>query len=235
MATRRDHGCRLQDPPAVLTDFVKAWRAGYDVAYGARLSRRGDDLLKRQSAAVFYKIFNAISPLKIPHDAGDFRIMDRRAVLALRQLRERNRFMKGIFSWVGFSVVAVHYPRPRRMHGASKFRIGRLWNFALDGLFGFSTIPLKAWTYCGLVIAVGAIAYALFLVIRTLIHGIGVPGYASLMVVMLVGVATQLISMGMFGEYLARLTAEAKSRPLYIVEHHYGQADIGSAEAPPQA
>ncbi len=211
----------LQDPPELIKDFVLKWKEGYDVVYGMREARASDTWLKRWTATRFYSVFNRVSTVEIPNNVGDFRLIDRRVVEALQQLKERNRFMKGLFAWVGFPSAAVPYQRPVRAHGETKFSFRRLWNFALDGIFGFSTLPLKAWTYCGLMVAIAAVLYAGYIIIRTMIFGVDVPGYASLLAVVLVMSAAQLISLGIIGEYLARLTLEAKQRPNYIIEHHY--------------
>ncbi|MEZ5953018.1 MAG: glycosyltransferase family 2 protein [Hyphomonas sp.] len=216
----------LQDPPELIAEFVRHWRAGYDVVYGARSQRRSDSFLKRFTAARFYSMFNKVSNVPIPSNVGDFRLIDRRVVRSLGELRERNRFMKGLFAWVGYPSMAVPYERPVRPHGETKFGFRRLWNFALDGIFGFSTLPLKAWTYLGLLLAVFAVLYAVYLTVRTLLFGIDVPGYASLMVAILMVGAFQLTSLGIIGEYIARLTLESKSRPIYIVENHYKAGDL---------
>ena len=211
----------LQDPPELIRAFYAHWREGYDVVFGERAARKTDDWLKRQTAKWFYQIFNNLSPTKIPHNAGDFRLLDRRVVTALNTIKERNRFMKGLFSWVGFSAIGVPYERAVRAQGETKFKFKGLWRFALDGIFGFSTVPLRLSVYMGILMALIALGYAIFLFVRTLIMGIDLPGYASLMVVMLTIGSVQLFSIGIMGEYISRLTSETKQRPLYIVEGHY--------------
>ncbi|MEM9668382.1 MAG: glycosyltransferase family 2 protein [Pseudomonadota bacterium] len=211
----------LQDPPSVISEFVKKWREGYDVIYGERISRKDDTFLKRFTAGWFYKVFNRISRTRIPENVGDFRLIDRRVVEAVKQLPERNRFMKGLFAWVGFPSTSVAFERAPRVAGQTKFRFRGLWNFALDGLLSFSTLPLKAWTYIGALLGVAAISYAGFIIARTVLFGIDVPGYSSLMVVVLTASAAQLLSLGIIGEYIARLTIETKRRPIYLVEGHY--------------
>jgi glycosyltransferase involved in cell wall biosynthesis len=206
----------LQDPPALLPVFLDRWRDGYDVVYGQRTARE-DGFAKRVSAGWFYRLFNRVTDIPIPPDAGDFRLLDRRVVDVIRNLPERNRFMKGLFAWVGFRAVAVPYERPGRSAGGSKWRLWRLWNFALDGVTAFSTAPLRVWTYAGGVVALLAFLYAVFIVVRVLILGIDLPGYPSLMAVVLFLGGVQLISLGVIGEYLGRLVAEAKRRPLYVV------------------
>ena len=211
----------LQDPPEILRDFMARWREGYDVVYGVRATRNDDTWLKRTTAGLFYRIFNRMSPTPIPANVGDFRLMDRRVVEAVRQLPERNRFMKGLFAWVGFPSTGIAFDRAPRAAGQTKFRFRSLWNFALDGLLSFSTLPLKAWTYVGALLAVTAVLYAGMILARTLVFGIDVPGYASLMVVLLTASAAQLLSLGIIGEYIARLTSGAKQRPIYLLEGHY--------------
>ena len=215
----------LQDPPELIQKFYNYWLDGYDVVFGERVQRKSDDWLKRQTAVWFYRLFNTLSPTKIPHNAGDYRLLDRRVVTALKTIKERNRFMKGLFSWVGFSAIGVPYERATRVRGKTKFKFKGLWRFALDGIFGFSTVPLRLSVYMGIIMALMAFGYATFLVIRTLMMGIELPGYASLMVVMLTIGAVQLFSIGIMGEYISRLTSEAKQRPLYIVEGHYKHND----------
>lgn len=222
----------LQDPPELIATFVEKWREGYDIAYGLRESRASDSLLKRISAGAFYGWFNRISDTPIPPNVGDFRLLDRRVVAALRQLPERGRFMKGLFAWVGFPSVAVAFERPPRRHGATTWSYWRLWNFALEGIVSFSTAPLKIWSYLGLLMAAGAVLYAAFILVWVLLRGIDVPGYASLIVVVLLSSALNLISLGMIGEYVARLFVEAKRRPIYIVEGVYRHGGRMEEKAP---
>lgn len=211
----------LQDPPELIGAFIARWREGYDIVYGIRSTRHADTTAKRVSAGWFYRVFNSMSPVRIPPNVGDFRLVDRRAVEVLRQLPERNRFMKGLFAWVGFNSVGVPYERPERAAGTTKFNLWRLWNFAIDGVVSFSTAPLRAWFYVGVVIAAVAMLYALFIVTRVLIFGIDTPGYASLLIAVLLMGAIQLLSLGIIGEYLGRLFIEVKARPIYVVEGVY--------------
>jgi glycosyltransferase involved in cell wall biosynthesis len=211
----------LQDPPELIPRFLAAWREGYDVVYGVRTSRRHDSFLKRHSAALFYRVFNRLSGLRMPENAGDFRLIDRRVAEVLRRMPERNRFMKGLFAWVGFRAIGVPYERPPRAAGHTKWNQWRLWNLALDGLVGFSTVPLRVWTYIGAVIAFLAFGYGSFIVIHTLVLGIDLPGYASLLTVVLFLGGVQLLSIGVIGEYLGRLFIEVKGRPLYVVDATY--------------
>ena len=214
----------LQDPPDLFGPFIERWREGYDIVYGVRETRALDTASKRLSAKWFYWVFNSMSPVPIPANVGDFRLVDRRAVQVLRQLPERNRFMKGLFAWVGFNAIGVPYERPQRAAGSSKFNLWRLWNFALDGVVSFSTVPLRASFYAGLVIAAIAVLYAFFIVGRVLIFGIDTPGYASLLIAVLGMGAIQLVSIGIVGEYLGRLFLEVKGRPIYVVEGVYEEA-----------
>jgi polyisoprenyl-phosphate glycosyltransferase len=212
----------LQDPPELIIELVTRWCEGYEVVYTVRRSRRGESWCKRLTAHLFYQVLDRLSSTPIPHNAGDFRLLDKNVVATLRQLPERSRFMKGLISWVGFRQTAVHFDRPPRLHGKTKWNYWKLWNFALDGITAFSSVPLKVWTYLGLLISGLALCYATFLVLRTLILGIDVPGYASLMVVMLTLGGVQLLTLGIMGEYLGRVYDEVKNRPIYLVRDTYG-------------
>ncbi len=212
----------LQDPPELIATFLEKWREGHEVVFGVRESRESDGPVKRLTAGLFYRLFNRFTELRIPENTGDFRLMDRRVVEAIKLLPERNRFMKGIFAWVGFRQVGVPYVRPPRAAGTTKWNYWRLWNFALDGITGFSTLPLRLWSYVGGAISLLAFLYAAFLIFRVLLHGIDAPGYASLMVVMLFLGGIQLITLGIIGEYVGRLYSESKGRPLYLVERKVG-------------
>jgi glycosyltransferase involved in cell wall biosynthesis len=209
-----------QDPPELISDFVAKWREGYDVVYGTRVARDGETWLKRGTAALFYRIINRLSTTPVPADTGDFRLMSRRVLDALRGLRERQRFMKGLFAWVGFAQVSIPYRRAPRLAGGSKFNYWRLWNFALDGITGFSTVPLRAATYLGLATAALAFAYGAWVVVKTLLWGDPVQGWPTLMAVVLFLGGVQLMALGVIGEYLGRLYLEAKQRPLYLVSEY---------------
>lgn len=212
----------LQDPPELIAEFIALWEQGYEVVYGVRVDRSSDSAAKRLTAAGFYRVFNLISDYPIPAGAGDFRLMDRTVVEALKQLPERNRFMKGLFSWVGFRQVGVPYTRPPREAGATSFRYPRLWRFALDGLTSFTTAPLRVWTSVGLVAALIALGAAAAVILRVMIIGRDVPGYASLMVVFLFGFAANMLAFGILGEYIGRMYEEVKQRPLYLVRERIG-------------
>lgn len=215
----------LQDPPGLIADMVAAWRAGAEVVLARRVDRSSDGVLKRKTAAWFYRVHNRMSKTKIPENVGDFRLMDRVVVDALKQLPERQRFMKGLFAWVGFRTVTIDYTRASRAAGESKFSGFALWNFAMEGVTSFSTAPLKIWTYLGAAGAVGTFFYAMFIVFRTVLIGINVPGYASLMVAVLFFGSVQLMSIGLLGEYIGRIYIETKQRPTYVVRKTYGQQD----------
>ena len=212
----------LQDPPELITDFVAKWQDGWQVVYGARRSRLQDGYFKRTTAKWFYKIFNRLSDTHIPPDAGDFRLLDRVVVDALKKLPEHARFMKGMFAWVGFKQTGVPFDRPERHAGESQWPALRLIRFALDGIFSFSTVPLRLWTWLGIITATLAMLYASFLIIRVMIYGIDAPGYASLMVAVLFFGGIQLISTGVLGEYIGRIFRESKGRPLYVVNQTIG-------------
>lgn len=212
----------LQDPPELIEQLLAKWREGYDVVYAVRRSRQGESWLKRLTAGAFYRIISGMTNITIPHDTGDFRLLDRQVVEALKQLPERRRFMKGLFSWVGYRQTAIEYDRDPRYQGTTKWNYWKLWNFALEGITSFSFVPLKIWSYVGIVISLVSFVYASFLVIRTLILGIDVPGYASIMVAVLFLGGVQMISLGFIGEYLGRVYDEVKQRPLYLVRDCYG-------------
>ncbi|MDH3335353.1 MAG: glycosyltransferase family 2 protein [Rhodospirillaceae bacterium] len=215
----------LQDPPELIADFVAKWQEGWQVVYGVRQSRNQDSLFKRYTAKAFYFIFNRLSDTSIPQGAGDFRLVDRVVVNALMQLPEQARFMKGIFAWVGFRQTGIPFDRPARPSGESQWPALRLFGLAFDGIFSFSTVPLRLWTWIGAITALMALIYAVFLILRVVIYGIDVPGYASLMVALLFFSGAQLVSMGVLGEYIGRIFTESKSRPLYIINKKVGFAD----------
>lgn len=218
----------LQDPPELIADMITQWQQGYDVVYATRQSRQGESWLKRFTANVFYRVIGRMSTVEIPRNTGDFRLLDRRVVEVLKQMPERTRFMKGIFAWVGFRQTFILYDRAERYKGRTKWNYWRLWNLAVDGITSFSVLPLKVWSYVGFSLAIAAFLYAMFLIIRTLMLGIDVPGYASLMVATLFIGGVQLLTLGIIGEYLGRVYEEVKGRPLYLVRASYG------VDAPPK-
>jgi polyisoprenyl-phosphate glycosyltransferase len=212
----------LQDPPELILEFVKEWRNGFDVVYGTRRFRSTDSAFKRFSSTYFYRLFNLLSNYPIPFNTGDYRLIDKKVVDVIREMPERDRFMKGIFAWVGFSTKKVEYDRPQRAKGTTKWNYWKLFRFAIDGILSFSSWPLRVWTIVGLSVASLSFLYGLWLVIRTIFFGADVPGYSSLIVSVLFMGSLNLSGIGMLGEYLARVYNETKRRPLYIVKDKIG-------------
>ena len=241
-----------QDPPELIPRFVAKWREGYDDVHGTRERREGEGWIKRATAHGFYRVMQRLSKTPIPTDTGDFRLLSPRALAALRQLRERHRFMKGLFGWIGYNRVAIPYRREARVAGSSKFSLWKLWNFALEGVTSFSTAPLRLATYVGLGAALVAFVYAVWIVGKALLYGDRVAGWPTMMTVILFLGGVQLVALGTIGEYLGRLYEESKQRPLYLVDdwrpapggvsspvsqptggkhHAYGAATAGSQDA----
>jgi glycosyltransferase involved in cell wall biosynthesis len=212
----------LQHPPELIAKLVEKWREGYEVVYAVRESRDTESFSRRLSARGFYWIFARLSDVPLPRDAGDFRLLDRRVVDVINSMPERSRFMKGIFAWVGFRQIGVPYTVEPRRQGASGWNVRRLFHFAVDGLTSFSNFPLIAWGYVGAVIASISLVAGAFFILRTLIEGVDVPGYASLMVAILFFGGVQLITLGIIGSYIGRIFQEVKRRPLYIVRETHG-------------
>lgn len=210
--------CDLQDPPELITDMLKKWEEGFDVVLAKRIDRTNDTIIKRVTARLFYKIYNVLSDLKLPENVGDFRLMDRKVVDALKNFSERNRFMKGLFASTGFKTAIIEYQRPPRIVGESKWSYLKLWNYALDGIISFSTFPLKISTYFGLLVTLFAFIRGAWIFFRVIFYGIDMPGYASLMVAILFLGGVQLISLGIIGEYIGRTYDESKKRPIYIIK-----------------
>jgi glycosyltransferase involved in cell wall biosynthesis len=208
----------LQDPPELIGDFVDLWREGYDVVYGVRIDRSSDGRIKRVAANWFYNLFNKVSRVPIPQNAGDFRLMDRRVVNQIKEFKERGRFMKALMAWPGFRSTGVPFVRPERAGGQSAWNLWRLWNFALDGITSFSTAPLRLWLYIGMVISFISFAFGAFIIVDILVTGRTVPGYASIMVAVTFLGGIQLISVGLLGEYLGRVFEEVKARPIYVID-----------------
>ena len=213
----------LQDPPELIGAMLEQWRQGFDVVYAVRTRREGESPTKRFTAFGFYRLMGRLSSTAIPADTGDFRLMDRCVVEALRQLPERSRFMKGLFAWVGFRQTAIPYSRECRRQGQTNWNYWKLWNFALDGITSFSRVPLQVLSGGGVAIACLALIYGGWMVLRTLIFGIDLPGYASLMTAVLFLGGVQLIGLGVLGEYLGRVFEEVKGRPLYLVRDQWSQ------------
>ncbi|MFI5399947.1 MAG: glycosyltransferase family 2 protein [SAR324 cluster bacterium] len=220
----------LQDPPELILEFLSMWRQGYEIVYAVRTRRETDSWLKRISAFAFYKIYNGLARIPMPPNAGDFRLLDRRVVNAINRMPERTRFMKGLFSWVGFRSTPVYFTRQRRGPGKTKWNYWKLWNFALDGLTASTTVPLRIALYLGLLLSLFAFGYAAFLILRTIVRGIDIPGYASLMVVVLMLGGAQLVVLGMLGEYMGRIYDESKQRPVFIARESLG-FDLGEGNS----
>lgn len=212
----------LQDPPELILQMLNLWRDGAEIVLARRVDRSSESFFKRVSAMAFYKLINRLSDASIPENVGDFRLIDRVAIDAIKTLPENQRFMKGLFAWIGFKIAYVDYVRPKRAYGSTKFSPWKLWNFALDGITSFSTFPLRLWSYIGFFISLISIIYGLYIVYLKLFSGINVPGYASILVAILFLGGVQLIGMGVLGEYIGRSYFEAKRRPVYIVRKRYG-------------
>ena len=208
----------LQDPPELILQFIEKWEDGYDMVYGIRNDRASDTWLKRLTAKLFYKTYNLMTRSPIPYNAGDYRLIDRKIIDTILELSERNIFMKGIFGWTGFKSCGIKYVRQKRIAGVSKWNYWKLWNFALDGITASTTLPLRIWTYLGSMLSFLGLLYALYIIIRTITYGADVPGYASLLVFILLVGGVQMIILGILGEYIGRNFIEVKRRPLYIVE-----------------
>jgi len=211
----------LQDPPELIPELILQWQAGYDVVYAKRISREGESPLKKLTSKTFYRILKHLSRVNIPEDTGDFRLMSRRAVNALNSLRERNRYMKGLFAWIGYPQIAVLYHRDPRYAGETKWNYYGLWNLAVEGITSFSTAPLKISTYMGLLTATGAFLYGIWIILKTLIYGDPVAGFPTMMAIILFLGGTQLLALGIIGEYLGRIFSESKQRPLYLINGLY--------------
>jgi glycosyltransferase involved in cell wall biosynthesis len=220
----------LQHPPSVLPRFLEKWREGYGMVYGVRSDRDGEGHLKRNFARAFYKLFERFGETRLPEGAGDFRLMDRKAVDALCAMGERARFSKGLYAWVGFRSIGIEFQVADRLHGTTKFNFRKLFGFAFDGISSFSTVPLKIATYFGVMIAVFATALAMFYALRTLFFGTDLPGFPTLVVSIMFFSGIQLISLGMIGEYVGRIFAEVKRRPLYLIGETVGLAEPEAME-----
>ena len=218
----------LQHPPEVIEAFVARWREGYAMVYGQRRDREGESAVKRGFARLFYRLFDRFGETRLPEGAGDFRLIDRKAVEVLKSLPERARFTKGLYAWIGFRSVGVPFTVEERRHGTTKWSFRKLFRFAFDGITSFSTVPLRVWTYLGGIIAALAFAAALFFIVRTLLFGPDVPGYASLIVSVMFFSGIQLMSLGIIGEYVGRIFAEVKRRPLYVVAERVGEDEAAA-------
>ncbi|MCL1941153.1 MAG: glycosyltransferase, partial [Synergistaceae bacterium] len=210
----------LQHPPQIIGEMVKKWKEGFDVVLARRTDRSGEPFFKRLTASAFYRFHNVISKPPLPENVGDFRLMSREVVEAIKKLPERHRFMKGIFAWVGFKSCAIDYSENIRSAGNSKFNGWNLWKLAVEGITSFSTFPLTIWLYVGGMTAFCSFVYAAFIFMRTLIYGVELPGYASMICLILFFGGLQLIGIGVIGEYLGRTYIESKQRPVYIVKEN---------------
>ncbi len=213
----------LQHPPEAIAAFIARWREGYQNVFGVRESRETDSKARKWLTGHFYRLFRMFGEIGLPEGAGDFRLLDRVALDALKSLRERARFSKGLYAWIGFRSIGVPFAVAERHAGELKFSYGKLTRFALDGLVSFTTVPLKVWTYVGMAIAAFAMLNALYYILEVLIWGISVPGFATLIVSVTFFAGVQLISLGVLGEYIGRVFAEVKGRPLYLVQERLGE------------
>ncbi|HEY0191494.1 MAG TPA: glycosyltransferase family 2 protein [Kofleriaceae bacterium] len=228
--------CDLQHPVELIPQFVAKWREGYDMVLGVRSKRDEEGFLRRSASRTYYKVMRMMTSVEIPPNAGDFRLLDRKILDVINQMPERHRFMKGIFAWPGFKVASIEFQANVRANETqSSWSFFKLWRFALDGLFSFSTAPLKIWTYVGMISALGAFVYLAITLVQKLVFGIDVPGYASLLILLLFFNGLHLMSNGIQGEYIARIFEEVKGRPLYVVGQTFGferaAADAGPAKS----
>jgi glycosyltransferase involved in cell wall biosynthesis len=222
----------LQHPPEMIETFVERWRQGYVMVYGQRTDRSDETRLKRNFARLFYHLFRQFGETSLPEGAGDFRLIDRRGVEVLRTLGERARFSKGLYAWIGFKTTGVPFLVEERRHGASKWSFRKLFRFAFDGITSFTTVPLRVWTYLGVLISICSIATAIYFLVRTLLFGTDLPGFPSLIVSVMFFSGIQLLSLGIIGEYVGRIFAEVKRRPLYVVAERLGSAAEARGDSP---
>lgn len=215
----------LQDPPELIPKMIAFWEAGYDDVYARRSSRAGESWFKKTTSEMFYKLLQKSTIIPIQQDTGDFRLLDKRCVVALRQFRESERYTKGMFSWIGYKKKEVLYDRDPRAAGETKWNYGRLFNFAIDGITSFTTAPLRVSSILGMIVSFAAFIYILFLIIRTIFYGSDLAGYPSMMAVILFLGGVQLLSLGVIGEYIGRIFNETKNRPLYFVEEYHESND----------
>jgi len=212
----------LQHPPELLKAFLRHWYEGYDVVYGQRVDRTADSPLRRAFTRVFYTVFRNMSGTQLPEGSGDFRLLDRKAIAAMNRIGERARFNKGLFAWIGFRSVGVPFQVPPRPDGGSRWRPRQLLRFALDGITSFTTMPLRVWSYVGVLVSLFAFAYSLVFLVATLLYGTDVPGFPTIAISVLFLGGVQLISLGVIGEYLGRMYEEVKGRPLFLVAEEIG-------------
>jgi len=215
----------LQDPPELISKMVNKWREGFDVVYAKRIERKGESFIKKATAHLFYKLINKISDYDIPENVGDFRLMSRQAVDALNQVRERKRFMKGLFAWIGFPQTAIEYSRDPRFAGETNWNYKKLFKFAIEGISSFTQEPLRLATYAGFMTAFGAFVLGLYFIIKTLLFGEAIQGFPTLITVILFFSGVQLLSIGILGEYIGHMFIESKQRPLYFIKKTYSKSD----------
>ncbi|MGE4278855.1 MAG: glycosyltransferase family 2 protein [Magnetospirillum sp.] len=212
----------LQHPPEVIKDMLAKWRDGFEMVIAVRRDREQESRVKRMAANLFYDLFGRVSEVRLPQGAGDFRLLDRKVVDVLNSMPEHSRFMKGLYAWVGFRQTSIPFDVADRAHGETKFNLFRLYRLAIDGITSFTSLPLKVWTFMGMLVASFALLYGFVFIVKTLILGIDVPGYPSLIVAITFFSGVQLISLGVIGEYLGRVFSEVKNRPLYVVRQAHG-------------
>jgi len=225
--------CDLQHPPELIPDMIAKWRQGADMVIGVRSKRTEESWLRRSTANAYYRVMRRMTNVQIPRNAGDFRLLDRKIVDVINEMPERCRFMKGIFAWPGFKTETIEFQANVRAGGNSTWSFWKLWRFALDGLFSFSTVPLKMWTYIGALSALGAFVYLVITLIQKLFFGIAAPGYASLLIVLLFFGGLMLLSNGIQGEYIARIFEEVKGRPLFVVGNKWGFDEVRTPKVHP--
>ncbi|MFQ3191055.1 MAG: glycosyltransferase involved in cell wall biosynthesis [Paraglaciecola sp.] len=214
--------CDLQDPPEVILKMIEKWQEGYQVVLAKRIDRTSDSRIKRWTSTLFYKLIDKISDIHIPANVGDFRLLDKVVLEAVKTYRERSRFMKGLFASLGFKEITIEYVRAPRAAGETKWNYWNLYKLAIEGIISFTSLPLKIWSYIGATVAIGGFVYGIYLIIKTMVFGVDSPGYASLMVVLLFMSGLILLCLGVIGEYLSRIFIEIKARPLYIVMETVG-------------
>jgi glycosyltransferase involved in cell wall biosynthesis len=214
--------CDLQDPPEVILEMIEKWQEGYQVVLAKRIDRSSDSRVKRWTSSFFYKLIDKISDIHIPANVGDFRLLDKVALEAVKTYRERSRFMKGLFASLGFKETTIEYVRAPRAAGETKWNYWKLYKLAIEGIISFTSLPLKIWSYIGATVAISGFVYGIYLIIKTMVFGVDSPGYASIMVVLLFMSGLILLCLGVIGEYLSRIFIEIKARPLYIVMETVG-------------
>ena len=210
----------LQDPPELIPDMLKFWEEGYDDVYAKRKSRKGESVLKKLTSKIYYKVLQSVTNIEIQKDTGDFRLLDRRCVEALKSIRESQRYTKGLFSWIGYNKKEILFDRDPRAAGNTKWNYGKLINLSIDGLTSFTTAPLRLSAIIGILVSFAGFIYMLAIIFKTIFNGIDVPGYSSTMVVILFLGGIQLIFLGVIGEYLGRTFNESKGRPIYFVDRY---------------